>query len=51
MGIAGGNNKSGFYEDGIRIGRIDNDAIIDELEAKIRAKAQLLANRIEIKTE
>jgi len=51
MGIAGGNNKSGFYEDGVRIGRIDNDAIIDELEVKIRAKAQLLANKIEIKTE
>ncbi|RKS85796.1 4-hydroxy-3-methylbut-2-en-1-yl diphosphate synthase [Orbus hercynius] len=51
MGVAGGNKKSGFYEDGVRIARIDNDAMIDELETKIRAKAQLLANKIDIKTE
>ncbi|TEA28180.1 flavodoxin-dependent (E)-4-hydroxy-3-methylbut-2-enyl-diphosphate synthase [Candidatus Schmidhempelia bombi] len=49
MGVAGGHNKSGFYEDGTRIGRIDNDKMIDELEAKIRAKAALLTNRITTK--
>lgn len=46
MGVAGGHNKSGFYEDGVRIGRIDNEKMIDELEAKIRAKALILKNRI-----
>ena len=46
MGVAGGHNKSGFYEDGVRIGRIDNEQMIDELEAKIRAKALLLKNKI-----
>ena len=46
MGVAGGHNKSGFYEDGVRIGRIDNEQMIDELEAKIRAKASILKNRI-----
>lgn len=49
MGVAGGHGKSGFYEDGLRVGRIDNDAMIEQLEAKIRAKAALLINRITIK--
>jgi len=49
MGVAGSHHKSGFYEDGIRVDRINNDKMIDELEAKIRAKAALLANRIAIK--
>ncbi|WP_392566092.1 flavodoxin-dependent (E)-4-hydroxy-3-methylbut-2-enyl-diphosphate synthase [Utexia brackfieldae] len=49
LGVAGGSQKSGFYEDGERVGRIDNDKMIQELEAKIRAKAQLLANRITAK--
>lgn len=42
MGVAGGHHKSGFYEDGVRVGRLDNDNMIDELEARIRAKAAKL---------
>lgn len=49
MGVAGGHNKSGFYEDGIRVDRIDNDSMIDVLEEKIRSKANLLKNRIKTK--
>lgn len=51
MGIAGGNKKSAFYEDGKRQKeRFDNDNVIDQLEAKIRAKASMLDsnNRIDI---
>ncbi|OEF28613.1 flavodoxin-dependent (E)-4-hydroxy-3-methylbut-2-enyl-diphosphate synthase [Vibrio rumoiensis] len=51
MGIAGGNKKSAFYEDGKRQKeRFDNDNVIDQLEAKIRAKAAMLDtnNRIDI---
>lgn len=40
LGIAGGAKKSGFYEDGQRIERIDNDLIADELEKRIRQKAK-----------
>ena len=37
--MTGGNKKSGYYLDGERQNeRFDNDAIIDQLEAKIRAK-------------
>lgn len=49
LGVAGGHNKSGFYEDGVRIDRLDNQQMIDELEAKIRAKAALLKSQIETK--
>ena len=39
LGVTGGNKKSGYYVDGERQKeRFDNDAIIDQLEAKIRAK-------------
>lgn len=39
LGVTGGNNKSGFYLDGVRQKeRFDNDNLIDQLEAKIRAK-------------
>lgn len=51
LGVAGGNKKSAFYEDGKRQKeRFDNDNVIDQLEAKIRAKAALLNadNRIDI---
>ncbi|GHA46604.1 flavodoxin-dependent (E)-4-hydroxy-3-methylbut-2-enyl-diphosphate synthase [Photobacterium aphoticum] len=51
LGIAGGNRKSAFYEDGIRQKeRFDNDNVIDQLEAKIRAKASILDvnNRINV---
>ncbi|XKM13371.1 flavodoxin-dependent (E)-4-hydroxy-3-methylbut-2-enyl-diphosphate synthase [Orbaceae bacterium ac157xtp] len=49
LGVAGGHNKSGFYEDGERIDRIDNDNMVDVLEQKIRAKAELLKNQIQTK--
>ncbi len=51
MGIAGSNRKSAFYEDGVRQKeRFDNDNIVDQLEAKIRAKAATLLkeNQIDI---
>ncbi|MCL1141756.1 flavodoxin-dependent (E)-4-hydroxy-3-methylbut-2-enyl-diphosphate synthase [Shewanella gaetbuli] len=54
IGLTGGNRKSGYYDDGVRQKeRFDNDNIVDSLEAKIRAKASLMANRIDIsdKTE
>lgn len=43
LGVTGGKNKSGFYEDGKRQReRFDNDKVIDQLEAKIRARASRL---------
>ncbi len=51
LGIAGGNKKSAYYDDGKRQKeRFDNDNVIDQLEAKIRAKASMLdmSNRIDI---
>lgn len=48
MGVAGGMRKSGFYEDGVRIDRLNNDAMIEELEAKIRARVELEKNKINI---
>ncbi|UJF21352.1 flavodoxin-dependent (E)-4-hydroxy-3-methylbut-2-enyl-diphosphate synthase [Shewanella sp. OMA3-2] len=54
IGLTGGSNKSGYYDDGERQKeRFDNNNIVDGLEAKIRAKARLMANRIAIsdKTE
>jgi (E)-4-hydroxy-3-methylbut-2-enyl-diphosphate synthase len=43
LGVTGGHNKSGFYEDGVRQReRFDNELMIDQLEAKIRAKAALM---------
>jgi len=39
LGITGGKNKSGFYEDGTRQrDRFDNDKVIDQMEARIRAR-------------
>ncbi|MFC6275920.1 flavodoxin-dependent (E)-4-hydroxy-3-methylbut-2-enyl-diphosphate synthase [Psittacicella hinzii] len=49
MGVAGGMHKSGFYEDGVRVGRLDNANMIDELEEKIRARIILEQNRIAVK--
>lgn len=49
--MTGAHNKSGFYEDGVRQReRFDNKLMIDQLEAKIRAKAAMLdeKNRIDI---
>ena len=52
IGITGGKNKSGFYEDGTRQrDRFDNDNVIDQLEAKIRARiSRTDASQIIIKT-
>ncbi|MGL5046729.1 MAG: flavodoxin-dependent (E)-4-hydroxy-3-methylbut-2-enyl-diphosphate synthase [Shewanella sp.] len=50
IGLTGGHNKSGYYDEGERQKeRFDNDNIIDSLEAKIRAKARQMANRIQAK--
>lgn len=38
MGLAGAMRKSAFYEDGQRVDRLDNDNLVDELEARIRKK-------------
>ncbi len=54
LGLAGSNKKSAFYEDGVRQKeRFDNDNLIDQLEAKIRAKAAIMDenNRIDIKIQ
>lgn len=51
IGVTGGHNKSGFYEDGVRQkDRFNNEKMIDQLEAKIRAKASMLDvnKRIEV---
>ncbi|MBM7073722.1 flavodoxin-dependent (E)-4-hydroxy-3-methylbut-2-enyl-diphosphate synthase [Shewanella sp. 202IG2-18] len=49
LGLAGSNRKSGYYEDGVRQKeRLDNNDLVDKLEAKIRAKAAMLANRIDV---
>jgi len=51
LGVTGGHNKSGFYEDGTRQKeRFDNEQIIDQLEAKIRTKASMIdeTNRISV---
>ncbi|RLV59931.1 flavodoxin-dependent (E)-4-hydroxy-3-methylbut-2-enyl-diphosphate synthase [Parashewanella curva] len=49
LGLAGSNRKSGFYEDGVRQKeRLDNDDLVDKMEAKIRAKAAMLSSRIDV---
>lgn len=50
LGVTGGHNKSGFYDEGVRKERLDNQQMIEQLEAKIRAKAAILdqRNRIDI---
>ena len=42
LGLAGANRKSAFYEQGERVDRLDNDNLVDELEARIRAWAARL---------
>ena len=42
LGLAGANRKSALYEDGERVDRLDNENILDQLEARIRAKASQL---------
>ncbi|GLP95093.1 flavodoxin-dependent (E)-4-hydroxy-3-methylbut-2-enyl-diphosphate synthase [Paraferrimonas sedimenticola] len=47
VGLTGGNRKSGFYVDGERQKeRIDNEQMVDQLEAKIRAKAEQVQQTI-----
>ena len=50
LGVTGGNKKSGLYEDGVRKDRLDNSDMIDQLEARIRAKATMMdeAQRISV---
>jgi (E)-4-hydroxy-3-methylbut-2-enyl-diphosphate synthase len=41
-----------LYEDGVRQKeRLDNTDLVDALEARIRAKAAMLAQRINVKAE
>ncbi|WP_225639481.1 flavodoxin-dependent (E)-4-hydroxy-3-methylbut-2-enyl-diphosphate synthase [Candidatus Profftia sp. (ex Adelges kitamiensis)] len=43
IGVTGGHNKSGLYEDGVRKkNRLDNEQIINQLESIIRAKALMI---------
>ena len=42
LGLAGANRKSAFYEQGERVDRLDNDTLIDTLEARIRARVARL---------
>ncbi|CAM4001613.1 MULTISPECIES: flavodoxin-dependent (E)-4-hydroxy-3-methylbut-2-enyl-diphosphate synthase [Shewanella] len=47
IGLTGGNRKSGYYDDGVRQKeRFDNEHIVDQLEAKIRAKVASVDARI-----
>lgn len=51
LGVAGGHKRSGFYEDGERQkARFDNDQLIDQMEARIRARLARIdeANRIDV---
>ncbi|MGB0894241.1 MAG: flavodoxin-dependent (E)-4-hydroxy-3-methylbut-2-enyl-diphosphate synthase [Parashewanella sp.] len=49
MGLAGSSRKSGFYEDGVRQKeRLDNNDLVDKLESKIRAKAAMMSQRINV---
>ncbi len=52
LGVAGANKRSALYEDGKRTkDRLDNDDLIDTLEARIRAKAAMLDETNRIKVE
>lgn len=47
LGVTGSNKMSGFYLDGVRQKeRFDNDKLIDQLEAKIRARVAEQSQRI-----
>ncbi len=47
IGLTGGNRKSGYYADGVRQKeRFDNDNIVEQLEARIRAKVATMNARI-----
>ncbi|MBX4334797.1 flavodoxin-dependent (E)-4-hydroxy-3-methylbut-2-enyl-diphosphate synthase, partial [Mycobacterium tuberculosis] len=42
LGVTGGNKKSGLYEDGVGKERVDSNDMMDQLGARIRAKASML---------
>lgn len=49
LGLAGGNRKSGLYIDGERQKeRLDNNDLVDQLEAKIRSQAAILTQKIPV---
>ena len=48
LGLTGSSKKSGYYLDGIRQKeRFDNNNLVDQLEQRIRAKAQLITEQQE----
>ncbi|WP_115717735.1 flavodoxin-dependent (E)-4-hydroxy-3-methylbut-2-enyl-diphosphate synthase [Gallaecimonas mangrovi] len=52
LGLAGATRKSGYYVDGERQKeRLDNDNLVDELEARIRAKVAFMNQRIPTKSQ
>lgn len=53
LGLAGANKMSGFYQDGERVGRLDNQQLVDQLEARIRQYASMRAQdqKIPVKVE
>lgn len=42
IGVAGAKHKCGYYENGQRVDRLDNERIVDLLEEKIRARVAYL---------
>ncbi|MAG76226.1 MAG: 4-hydroxy-3-methylbut-2-en-1-yl diphosphate synthase [Colwelliaceae bacterium] len=53
LGLTGSSKKSGFYLDGVRQKeRLDNNDLVDQLEQRIRAKADMMSEdkRIDVKT-
>ncbi|XNM78883.1 flavodoxin-dependent (E)-4-hydroxy-3-methylbut-2-enyl-diphosphate synthase [Escherichia coli] len=40
LGVTGGDEKSGLYEDGVRKDRLDNNNMIDQLEARRFVESQ-----------
>ena len=53
IGLAGAQGRSGYYEDGVRQKeRLDNERLVDQLEAKIRARLTMEdeARRIAVKS-
>ena len=51
LGLAGANRKSALYEAGERVDRLDNDKLVDELEARIRARVARLDESQRIKID
>jgi (E)-4-hydroxy-3-methylbut-2-enyl-diphosphate synthase len=52
LGLTGSSKKSGYYLDGIRQKeRFDNNNLVDQLEQRIRAKAQMLDSENRIKVQ